>query len=216
MAYRQTERVRQRLAARHATLVEAARAIAAERGMDAVQIVPVADRAEIAAGTVYRYFASKSALVEALVANVADRELAAMRKAADGAPGPLSALAAAIVTFAGRAAQHRRLARAVLSEPVDTETDQARKAYREALVAEFEQRIVAARASGHLADIDPALAAPALLGAVLEGLVGPLAPPEGDKRDAVRMLALFGLRAVGIVDARARGLVVQAVVPVEG
>ncbi|BAT58441.1 HTH-type transcriptional repressor KstR [Variibacter gotjawalensis] len=212
MAYRQTERVRQRLAARHKSLIDAARAIAAEQGMDAVQIVPVADRAEIAAGTVYRYFASKSALVEALVADVADSELAAMRNAADAAPGPLSALAAAIVTFAARAVRHRRLAWAVLSEPVDAEIDRARQAFRKELVAEFEKRIVAARASGHLADTDPALAAPALTGALLEGLVGPLAPTASEK-DAVRVLALFGLRGVGIVDARARGLVVQSVMP---
>jgi AcrR family transcriptional regulator len=216
MAYRQTERVRQRLAARHASLVAAARAIAAEQGMDAVQIVPVADRAQIAAGTVYRYFPSKSALVEALVADVAESELSAIRAAAAAAPGPLSALAAAIVTFAARAVRQRRLVWAVLSEPVDAEIDRARLAFRKSLVAEFEQRISAARDGGHLADTDPALAAPALTGALLEGLVGPLAAAtEANGRDAVRVLALFGLRAVGIVDARARGLVVQAVLPQE-
>ena len=187
MAYRQTERVKQRLAARHASLIAAARALAAEQGMDAVQIVPVADRAQIAAGTVYRYFASKTALVEALVADVAETELTAMRAAADAAPGPLSALAAAIVTFAARAVRHRRLSWAVLSEPVDAEIDHARQAYRKELVAEFQQRITAARASGNLADTDPALAAPALIGALLEGLVGPLAPAEASgEKDAVR------------------------------
>ncbi len=214
MAYRQTERVRQRLAARHASLIAAARALAAEHGMDAVQIVPVADRAQIAAGTVYRYFASKGALVEALVADVATSELSAMRSAAAAAPGPLSALAAAMITFAGRAVQQRRLTWAVLSEPVDAEINYARQAYRKDLVAEFEQRIAAARASGHLADTDPALAALALTGALLEGLVGPLAASDpGNAKDTVRTLALFGLRAVGIVDARARGLVVQSAMP---
>ncbi len=33
-------------------------------------------------------------------------------------------------------------------------------------------------------------------------------------RDAVQAITLFALRAVGVLDARARGLVVQAVVPV--
>ena len=214
MAYRQTERVRQRLAARHASLVAAARALAAEQGMDAVQIVPVADRAQIAAGTVYRYFRSKRELVEALVADVAETELSAMRAAAAAAPGPLSALAATIVTFAARAVRQRRLAWAVLSEPVDPEIDQARQSFRKMLVAEFEQRIVAARDGGHLADTDPGLAAPALAGALMEGLVGPLAAAGSrNSQDAVRTLALFSLRAVGIVDARARGLVVQTAMP---
>ena len=74
--------------------------------MAAIQIAPVAARAGIAAGTVYRYFPSKTELVGALVASVAEREIDAVRRAAEAAPGPLSALAAAIATFAGaRAAQ---------------------------------------------------------------------------------------------------------------
>ncbi|MGB8487110.1 MAG: TetR family transcriptional regulator, partial [Xanthobacteraceae bacterium] len=56
MAYRRTERVLHRLAVRHAAIIAAAGELAAESGMDAVQIVPVAARAGIAAGTVYRYF----------------------------------------------------------------------------------------------------------------------------------------------------------------
>ena len=54
MAYRRTERVIARLAARHEAIVAAARALASESGMGAVQIVPVAERAGIAAGTVDR------------------------------------------------------------------------------------------------------------------------------------------------------------------
>src|SRR5215207_25906 len=115
MAYRRTERVIQRLAARRDAIVTAARALASEQGMDAVQIVPVAERAGIAAGTVYRYFPSKTDLVTALVAAVSERELAAMRAAADAAPGLLSALAAAVVTFAARAVHDRKLAWAVIA-----------------------------------------------------------------------------------------------------
>ena len=44
MAYRRTERVLQHLAARHDAIVAAARAIAAEQGLGAVQIAPVAAR----------------------------------------------------------------------------------------------------------------------------------------------------------------------------
>ncbi|HEX2215653.1 MAG TPA: helix-turn-helix domain-containing protein, partial [Xanthobacteraceae bacterium] len=77
MAYRRTERVEQRLKARHHALIAAARALAAEHGMDAVQIAPVAARAGIAAGTVYRYFPAKTDLVEALVADISETELRA-------------------------------------------------------------------------------------------------------------------------------------------
>ncbi len=62
--------------------------------MAAVQIAPVAIRANVAAGTVYRYFPSKAELISELIADVSRDELAAIRRAADAAPGPSSALAA--------------------------------------------------------------------------------------------------------------------------
>ena len=219
MAYRRTERVMQRLAARHDAIIVAARAIAADTGMAAVQIAPVAERAGIAAGTVYRYFPAKTDLVAALVTAVSERELAALRRAADAAPGPLSALAAAILTFAARAVRNRRLAWSVMAEPVDATVDAVRLTYRKALVTEFEARISAAVRGGHLPEQDVALVAPALVGALLEGLIGPLARANGDDaasaRASIQMLALLSLRALGVVDARARGLVVQTRLPAE-
>ena len=218
MAYRRTENTVRRLAARHDAIVVAARAAAAEGGMAAVQIAPVAERAGIAAGTVYRYFPSKTDLVAALVAAISEREIAAVRRAAQAAPGPLSALAAAIATFATRALRNRRLAWAVIAEPVDAEVDALRLGYRRAFAAELETQITAAIAGGHLPEQDAKLAAPALAGALLEGLIGPLAQPAEDAsqaRAAVQMLTLLALRALGVVDARARGLVVQIALPDE-
>jgi hypothetical protein len=65
---------------------------------------------------------------------------------------------------------------------------------------------------------DTSLAATALLGALHESLVGPLAPDHLDDpaklRDVVQAATLLALRAVGVTDARARGLVVQAALPV--
>ena len=60
------------------------------------------------------------------------------------------------------------------------------------------------------------VAAPAVIGALLEGLLGPLAPQIercGAQRDAVQTLTLLALRALGVVDARARGLVAQCALP---
>jgi AcrR family transcriptional regulator len=218
MAYRRTERVIQRQAARHAAIIAAAREIASESGMSAVQIVPVAARAGIAAGTVYRYFPSKTDLVSALMASAAERELEAIRQAASRAPGPLSALAAAVATLAARALHNRRLSWAVLAEPVDPDVEAVRLSYRQRLAAELEGRIAAAVAGRHLPGQDARLAAAALVGALLEGLIGPLAPDSDDNvsvRAAVQTLTLFALRALGVVDARARGLVVQTSLPAE-
>src|SRR5262249_41492687 len=96
MPYPRPQKVTRRLAARQAAIITAAGELAAERGMAAVQIAPVARRAGIAAGTVYRYFPSKTEMVAALVGAVSEREVAAMRRAADAAPGPLSAPAGPI------------------------------------------------------------------------------------------------------------------------
>jgi len=217
MPYRRTENVTRRLAGRQEAIVEAAHALAAEGGMATVQIAPVAARAGIAAGTVYRYFPSKTELVGAVMRAVSERELAAMRAAADRAPGPLSALAAALTSFAARALQRRRLAWAAIAEPVDADIDALRLAYRQALAAEIEQRLAACARAGHLPEQDVRVSAAALVGALIEGLLGPLAPDAamntGAARAAVQALTLLALRAVGIGDARARGLVVQSAIP---
>ena len=216
MAYRRTENVVRRLAARHDAIVAAAAALAAEGGITAIQIAPVSARAGVATGTVYRYFPSKTELVAALVATVSDREVGAMRHAADAAPGPLSALAAAITTYAARALERRKLAFALIAEPADAAADDARLAFRAALAAELGTRLFAAMNAGHLPEQDIAVAAPALTGALIEGLIGPLAADarnEVGTRDAVQTLTLFALRGLGVADARARGLVVQTKVP---
>jgi AcrR family transcriptional regulator len=213
MPYRRTENVSRRLAARHAAIIAAARDAATEGGMAAVQIAPVAQRAGIAAGTVYRYFPAKTDLVAALLAEISEREIGALRRAADVAPGPLSALSASIVTFAARALRHRRLAFAAIAEPVEAELDAVRLAFRKALVAEFAARIAAAIAGGQLPEQDSALVAAALVGLLIEGLIGALAPDAtGRERAIVQSLTLVALRALGVADARARGLVVQTVI----
>jgi AcrR family transcriptional regulator len=217
MPYRRTENVTRKLAARHGAIIAASRALAAEGGMVTVQIAAVAARAGIAAGTVYRYFPSKTELVAALVAAEATAEIAALNRAGDLAPGPLSALAATVVTFAARALASRRLAFAMLAEPAEPELDVVRLRYRGALSAAFEIRIRSALERGHLPGQDAAVAAAALVGALIEGLIGPLAPMVTDDpariRAQVQTVTLFGLRGLGVIDARARGLVVQTALP---
>ena len=199
MPYRRTEHVTRKLAARHSAILAAAGALAAEGGLGNVQIATVAGRAGIAAGTVYRYFPAKIDLIAALVSAEAAAESAALEEAGNAAPGPLSALAATIASFAAR------------------ELDAVRSTYRQSLLRAFETRIRGALERGHLPDQDARAAAAALMGALVEGLVGPLAPPETEDPAAIRArvqtLTLFGLRGLGVIDARARGLVVQTALP---
>lgn len=180
--------------------------------MEAIQIAQVATRAGIAAGTVYRYFPSKSDLVAELITFVTERELAAIRRAASDAPGPLSAIAVVITGWAARAMRQRRLTWAMLATTDGTEIDALRVKARRSLAAEFEKLIANAVAGGHLPEQDIALAAAAAFGTVLEALVGPLAKAFDDEtaaREAIQATVLVVLRGLGVVDARARGLVVQ-------
>jgi AcrR family transcriptional regulator len=217
MPYRRTDNVVRRLTARKDAILASALSVASEAGMAAIQMVPIAARAGIAAGTVYRYFPGKTELLTALIASISEREVSAVRRAADAAPGPLSALAAAIATFATRAMRNRRLTYALIAEPVDAGVDVIRLGYRKSFSDEIAARIQTAIAGGHVPEQDSRLAAPALVGALLEGLIGPLAPEITDDpvktHAAVQMLTLFALRALGVVDAHARGIVVQTVLP---
>jgi uncharacterized protein YcfJ len=129
----------------------------------------------------------------------------------------LSALAACIATFAARALNDRKLSWAVIAEPVDAKVDGLRQDFRQALAAELEARIRTAIVGKHLPDQDTRIAAPAIVGALMEGLIGPLAPLHvGDaagSREAVLGATLLALRALGVGDARALGLVAQCVLP---
>jgi hypothetical protein len=83
---------------------------------------------------------------------------------------------------------------------------------RHSIAAEIEARIRAARTRQLLPEQDARVAAPAIVGAVLEGLIGPLAAKPADAaaaRQAVQETTLLALRALGVIDARARGLVAQ-------
>lgn len=214
MPYRRTDTVIRRLAEREKAILDAAIALAAEDGMAAVQIAAVAGRAGIAAGTVYRYFPTKNDLVAELIAAVAGRELEAMQTAADAAPGPLSALASGIARFAARALAERRLAWAVIGEAVDPEVDVMRVDFRQSLAGELERRINIAIGLRFLPEQDARLGALAIVGALMEGLLSPQAPDYPDAataREAVQTVTLFSLRALGVIDARARGMVAQVV-----
>jgi AcrR family transcriptional regulator len=218
MAYRRTARVIQRLNARRDSVVAAARDIASESGLAAVQIVPVAARAGMATGTVYRYFPAKTDLVAAVIGEVITQECAAISVAAAAAPGPLSALAAGIVTFSARIARRRQLIRAVLSQPVDSEIEHLRAAARQALTAEFERLISVAVEGQNLPEQEARLASVAVTGALLDGMTSLDVPAEMDEssaRNVAQALTLMALRGLVVVDARARGLVMQVVWPVK-
>ena len=121
-----TTSTRERLLAAAQTLIE-------EGGYSAASVMAIAERAGVAAGTLYRHFASKEELFVEVFRSVCAREERAMRAAADGMGDDASAadrLEHVLATFARRALSNPRLAWALIAEPVDPLVDAERLAYR--------------------------------------------------------------------------------------
>ncbi|MEP6954389.1 MAG: TetR/AcrR family transcriptional regulator [Solirubrobacteraceae bacterium] len=199
MPYRATERTEASRAAARERIVHAAHGLIAEGGYRAAAVAAVAGRAEVATGTLYRHFPSKSELFAEVFRRASQREVDATRAAA-AAAGPAAAarLAAAVDTFARRALSGRRLAWALLAEPVDPAVEAERLAFRRAYADGFAAILRDGIAAGELPPQNVAVVSAALVGALGGALVGPLSPvaPRTDPAALVADLVAFCLHAV--------------------
>lgn len=182
-------------------LLAATLELLAEGGYAAASVVAITSRAGVAAGTLYRHFASKEELFVELFREVCAGEVEAMHAAAAEHEQPLEQLDAAIETFARRALVHPRLSWALLAEPVDALVDaerlEFRRRYRDLVAGLLTQAIT----SGELLPCDAELTAAAIVGGVGEALVGPL---SGDltgraaaSEELVGEIRSFARRAAG-------------------
>jgi AcrR family transcriptional regulator len=178
--YRPTERTEARKAATRERIVAAAIDQLAAGGYASASIQTVAQRAQVAVGTVYRHFDSKSALFAEAFRRAARRELDAFSQATanDGRPAP-ERIGAGVEVFARRALAEPTRAYALLAEPVDPAVEAERLAfrrgYRDVLVTTIEHGIQANELKPH----DTQTFGAALVGAIGEALVGPLSPAAG-------------------------------------
>jgi AcrR family transcriptional regulator len=203
MPYRSTERTEARRTQTRDQLVRAAHELIARGGYRAASIAAVANRAQVATGTVYRHFPSKAALFAEVFRNASQREVDAVAAAASGAGRPARArIAAAVEVFAERALAGRRLAWALLAEPVDPAVEAERLIFRRAYRDVFSAILADGVSAGTLPAQDCELSATALVGAIGEALVGPTSPTAAaDTRQLARELCAFCLRAVGATEA---------------
>src|SRR5437588_7132671 len=184
-------------------LLRAAQELTEEGGYSAASVVAIAERAGVAAGTLYRHFDSKQELFVDLFRSVCAREERAMRAAAeDGGPSgdAVRRLEDVFATFAERALRNPRLAWALIAEPVDPLVDAERLAYRERYAALIAEGLRAGIRARELPDQDVALTAAALVGGCGEALVGPLSPAAGGapaSDEIVAALRTFVRRAAG-------------------
>ena len=184
-------------------LLAAAQELIEEGGYGAASVIAIAARAGVAAGTLYRHFASKEELFVEVFRTVCQREERAMRAAGGEMPPDASAaerLETVLGTFAERALRNPRLAWALIAEPVDPRVDAERLAYRGRYAALIAEALVAGIAAGELPAQDVELTAAALVGGCGEALVGPLSPLAGtapETEEIITALRTFVRRAVG-------------------
>src|SRR5690606_4609018 len=124
-----------------------------------------------------------------------------------GPGAPTERLAAGLVQFATRAWHSRRLAFALIAEPVEPEVDEQRLLYREAYAELFVELLEEGVRTGVFPPQPISLSAACLVGAIAESLVGPLSPPARAAREAgwpcldlaavSQALVTFCLRAIG-------------------
>ncbi|SHF48523.1 transcriptional regulator, TetR family [Jatrophihabitans endophyticus] len=196
MPYRRTAAVQARLDAQHERIIAAAAALLAEHGYASCTVAAVAARTGIATGTVYNHFASKADLAAAVFRTVVTREVEVVRAAARAHDDVAGQLTAIVETFAGRALKQPRRAYALLAEPVDACVESLRLDFRRAFRDVIAEAVADGVRSGRLPPQNADVVAAALVGAVAEALVGPLAVGHDDP-DTLPTLVRFAHRAVG-------------------
>ena len=201
MVYRQTATALARKADKRESLLFAARTLVAEGGFAAASMAAVAERAGVAIGTVYRYFPSKADLFAEVFRLASSREVEVMAEAASGPGSPRARAIVAIDRWASRAIEGRTLAYALIAEPTMPEVEAERLRFRRAYADVLADLIAEGTRDGSFRVRDVRLAAAAVVGALAEALVGPLAPSDAaiDRRasEIVAALVDFCLRALG-------------------
>lgn len=202
MPYRPTENTERVRLADRAKILDVARRLIARGGYREAQIAAIAQEAGFATGTVYRHFPSKADLFSEIFRAVAQREVDATSEAAVGETAALQ-LDAGVRTFAERALKNRRLAFALLAEPVDPAIETERLAFRRSYKDVFVRVLKDGIKRGELPAQNVELSAAALVGAIGEAMVGPLSPQGSPAklRKLLPELVRFCIRAVSEVPA---------------
>ena len=186
-----------------ARLLHAAAEVIKEGGWGSASVGAIAARAGVAAGTLYRHFDSKADLFLEVFRTVSEREMSAMRGAHAGSKDMAARFDAVVATYAGRALKNRRLAWALVYEPLDASVDEERLLYRRSYCEGMAALIREGIRTGTIPEQDPDLAAAAVVGVIAETLVGPLSPVEsgaGAEEEIVRAIVTFCRRVIGLPD----------------
>lgn len=204
MAYRPTEKTEAHRSAQQALLLKSATAIVTHSGFQGLTISAVAKNADMATGTVYKYFDSKAHLCTEVFRCATSREVEQVRLAAfpDDNSACRQRLINAITTFSERALQADRLAYALIAEPTDPMIEAERLIYRQAYGDIYAELIREGIQKKEFPEQSVAVSSTALVGVIAETLIAPLGRNRGsganakEQQDLLDSLKQFCLRAV--------------------
>ncbi len=180
MAYRETEKMRNRKAQARQHILDCAYRCVIEGGFRSAQITHVAKAAEVATGTIYRHFESKEELFAEIFRTATQREVNKVAEALATVDSAVIRLEAALRQFAERALRGPTMAWSLIAEPVDPRVEAERLLYRKAYAEHFEQAIRDGIEEGSIPPQNARQSSTCLVGAIAESLVGPLSPTQAD------------------------------------
>lgn len=201
MAYRRTKKMEARLAATRERIVRAALSLVARGGYGAAGMPAIAAEAGVSTGLLYRYFPSKADLFDEVFRRASQREIDACAAAAALPGSARQRLARVVETFAQRALKGRRLAWALLAEPVDPVVEADRTCFREPYRAIFADIIQTGIETSEVPPQDAKTVAAAMVGAIAEALIGPLSEPPRPQDEAtlIATVVRFCVQSLGPV-----------------
>ena len=162
--------------ARPTEILGAALELFAEKGFSATRMDDVAARAGLSKAGVYLYFKDKTALLKALVEEMAGANVAVARGIVEAHQGPISPLIANILAFLAGQLRHTRFAelvKIVISE--SRAHPDVGRLYLDSVIGQglplFEGLIRRGIAAGEFRSVDPGFAARAMMGPMLLAII---------------------------------------------
>jgi AcrR family transcriptional regulator len=150
----------------------------------------------VATGSVYRHFPSKSDLFAEVFRRASQAEVDLLKGISVRGEPITQRLASWVEAFVRRALAEPVRAYALIAEPIDPVVEAERLVFRRAYADLFAGALREGIARGELAPHDPDLVAAAIVGALAEALVGPLARRDAGADALVAGLQTFVLSAV--------------------
>ncbi len=184
MAYRETEKMRQRKAQARQRIVDCTFQCVMDGGFRSARITRIADLAGVATGTIYRHFESREELFAGVFRLATQREVDKVAETLATEGNAATRLETALRQFAERALRGPMMAWSLIAEPVDPKVEEERLKYRKAYASLFETAIREGITEGCLPDQDARQSSTCLVGAIAESLVGPLSPTQAGQNSA--------------------------------